>query len=355
VRLLSTLSLVALASTLGLVACGDDDDDISGTAGTSGTGGKTGTAGSGGKTGTAGTAGKAGTAGNSNGGTDTGGTGNGGTGNGGSSNGGTTPTAGTTSEGGMAGEGGYAGEAGGTGDGGEPNTAGTGGGGSGGGGTGGGGTGGGGTGGGGTGGGGTGGGGTGGTGGTTAGTGGGGTGGSGGSGGGTSYCEDGCANLYVPFSSTSAQYSGTYFNISFAPTDLTGATVTARVRTAGTTTMNGAVVLTANDANYSLLQPNSGPNVVALTAAADWTNVTLAFGAAPAGDFDPAGVRSIGVRIQVNAANAGSPINLEVDSVTLSAGAPGPWAFTANANDITVNTNAGPVAGSTVTWLAGAP
>jgi hypothetical protein len=103
VRLLSTLSLVALGSCLALVACGDDDDEVPGGAGSGGTAGKGGTSSTAGKGGTSSTAGKGGTSstagkgGNATSGTDTGGSETGGTETGGTTTGGTGGTTGGTS------------------------------------------------------------------------------------------------------------------------------------------------------------------------------------------------------------------------------------------------------------------
>lgn len=303
-RLLSTLSVVALASTFALVACSDDDDAIPGAGGTGG-GGKGGTAGAGGKGGTSNTGGKAGsgtggatTAGT--GGTSTGGT----TAGTGGSTAGTAPVGGEAGEGGLGGEGGVAGEGGAGGSGGEA------------------------------------------------------LGGEGGMGGESSAytCSDGCANLYVPFTGSEGDYAGTYFNFNFASTNLASATVTAKVRARGFTGTNGSVQLVAQDQAYSQTGYSSD-NTKNFTALTDWTTLTLTLPAeGETVPLDPTKVIAIQLKVQVNTAAAGgiAPVNIEVDSVSISGNPRGPWPFTTDASDLVVNTYQ-PIADSTVTWIPGAP
>jgi hypothetical protein len=160
-------------------------------------------------------------------------------------------------------------------------------------------------------------------------------------------CSDGCANLYVP--PTDADKS-TYFTIYMAEADLTGVTVTARVRARGYTGTRGFVTFSLTGAAPYPQFPASG-GFTGVSSLANFTNLTLDLSTATA-PFDPAHV----IAINLQAGGNDAPLNLEVDQIVISGTGGSQWLFTQNTTGLAVNANAGtPVTDSAVSHIPAAP
>ena len=164
-------------------------------------------------------------------------------------------------------------------------------------------------------------------------------------------CQDGCLNLYVPFTATGQQQ---FFTILTGDVDLSQSIVTAKVRVVSFKSTAGFMKLYASSIdNFDYY---GGPGLEQIHEG-DEKSLTLDLTGTPknlsGNDWNNKHVLHLGIQINSQPGTMFGPLHLELEEITLSDNALPPFDFktAADVTDMYVN-DYQPVPGSAIRWVA---